>query len=195
MAPSLLPVLRSRLQGELLALMLGVPEREWTISDLAGAAGQPYASVATELRRLAAAGVIATRTIGRSRLVRANADSPYFEPLARLMLLSFGVPRVVAEEFGGLAAVEEVLIFGSWAARYEGETGPQPHDVDVLVIGGPDRDEVYEAARRAEDRVGREVNPTVRSAEDWARSEDGFLRTVRSSPVLQVWSKARAGES
>ena len=151
--------------------------------------------MATELRRLAAAGVIGTRTIGRSRLVRADTDSPYFEPLARLMLLSFGVPRVVADEFGGLAGVAEVLLFGSWAARYEGETGPQPHDVDVLVIGRPDRDEVYEAARRAQERVGREVNPTVRSAEEWERSEDGFLRTVRSSPVLQVWSTTRAGGS
>ena len=192
MAPSLLPVLRSRLQGELLALVLGTPEREWTISDLAEAARQPYASVATELRRLAAAGVVGTRTIGRSRLVRGNTDSPYFEPLARLVLLSFGVPRVVADEFGGLAAVEEVLIFGSWAARYEGEAGPQPHDVDVLVIGRPDPDEVYEAARRAEERVGREVNATVRSAEAWGRSEDGFLRTVRSSPVLQVWARTGA---
>lgn len=52
MAPSLLPVLRSRLQGELLALVLGAPEREWTIGDLAGAVGQAYPSVATELRRL-----------------------------------------------------------------------------------------------------------------------------------------------
>lgn len=102
---------------------------------------------------------------------------------------------MVAEEFGGLTAVEEVLIFGSWAARYEGEAGPQPHDVDVLVVGRPDLDEVYEAARRAEDRVGREVNPTVRSGEDWERAEDGFLRTVRSSPWLQVWSLTGAGES
>jgi hypothetical protein len=142
--------------------------------------------VGNEVRRLEGAGLLLARAIGRTKLLRANTGSPYFEPLARLVLMSFGPPLVIAAEFGGIDGVERVFIYGSWAARYAGEQGPAPHDVDVLVIGTADRDAVYEAARRAEQRLGREVNTTMRKAEQWDAAEDGFTRQLRSSPLVEI---------
>lgn len=185
-APALLPIFRSRLQGEVLALMLADPGLEWTVGELAGRTGQPYQTVANEVRRLQAADVMTVRPIGRSKLLRANEDSPYFRPLAQLALMSFGPPLVISEEFGTLEGVEQVFVFGSWAARYEGERGPAPHDVDVLLVGAPDRDDAYEAARRAQQRLGREVNVSIRTAEQWRSGSDGFTRQLRSSPLLEI---------
>lgn len=56
--------------------------------------------------------------MGRSALVRADPDNRVTKPLADLLLLSSGPLQVVAEEFSGLSGAEQVLIFGSWAARY-----------------------------------------------------------------------------
>lgn len=100
--------------------------------------------------------------------------------------MSFGPPLVVSEEFGSLAGVEQVVIFGSWAARYAGEVGPAPHDVDVLLIGSPGRDEAYDAARRAQQRLGAEVNVTIRSREQWENGDDALTRRLRRSPLLIV---------
>jgi hypothetical protein len=185
-APPLLPVFRSRLQGEILALVLGDPAVEWTAEDLARRTGHPRHTVANELRRLEEAGLFTARMIGRSKIVRATAGSPYYEPLSRLALMSFGPPQVIREEFGTIDHTEQLFIFGSWAARYAGEQGLAPHDVDVLIIGTPDRDEVYEAARRAQERLGREVNTTVRKPEQWQSAQDGFARQVRSSPLVEI---------
>jgi predicted nucleotidyltransferase len=185
-ASPLLPVFRSRLQGEVLALLMGEPAREWTIEQLATATGQPYQTVASEVRRLDQGDLLLTRSIGRSKLVRANESSPYFGPLSQLVLMSFGPPLVVAEAFAGMPGMTQVLIFGSWAARYAGEPGPAPHDVDVLVIGTPDRDAAFEAARRAQGRLGREVNVTIRSQDQWDNDDDGFTRQLRASPQLVV---------
>lgn len=185
-APALLPVFRSRLQGEVLALMLADPAVEWTAEELARRTGHPRHTVANELRRLETADLVTGRMIGRSKLLHANADSPYFQPLARLVMMSFGPPLVVREEFGALNNVEHIYIYGSWAARYAGEQGPAPNDVDVLVLGAPDRDELYEAARRAERRLGREVNVSIRDAERWRAATDGFIRQLRSSPLLEI---------
>jgi hypothetical protein len=182
----LLPVFRSRLQGEVLALLFGDPAVEWTAEDLARRTGHPRHTVANELRRLESADLITVRMIGRSKLVQANAGSPYFEPLARLALMSFGPPYVIREEFRALGNVERLFIYGSWAARYAGEQGPAPHDVDVLLIGEPDRDAVYDATRRAEERLGREVNVTIRDAERWKNATDGFTRQLRSSPLVEI---------
>jgi hypothetical protein len=185
-APALLPVFRSRLQGEVLALLFGDPAVEWTAEDLARRTGHPRHTVANEVRRLESADLVKVRMIGRSKLVRANAASPYFEPLARLALMSFGPPYVLREEFEALGNVERLFIYGSWAARYAGEQGSAPHDVDVLLIGEPDRDAVYEATRRAEERLGREVNVTIRDAKQWKTAEDGFTRQLRSSPLVEI---------
>src|SRR3984957_16164801 len=184
-APALLPVFRSRLQGEVLALILADPAAEWTAEDLAQRTGHPRQTVGNELRRLESADLVSSRMIGRSKLIRANADSPYFRPLAQLLLSSFGPPLVIGDEFGGLINVDHIYIYGSWAARYSGEQGAAPNDVDVLLVGTPDRDEAYEAARRAEQRLGREVNVTVRDRAHWQAATDGFTRQLRSSPLVE----------
>jgi predicted nucleotidyltransferase len=129
---------------------------------------------------------VVVRTVGRSKFLRADEASPYFGPLAQLVMLSFGPPLIVSEEMATLPGVDQAFIFGSWAARYAGQPGPAPHDVDVLLVGAPDRDEAYAAADRAQQRLGREVNVTFRSPARWENDQDGFTVQVRSSPLLLV---------
>ncbi len=185
-APPLLPVFRSRLQGEILALTLPDPDREWTVDELSERTGEPYQTVAAEVRRLQRAEVLDATTVGRTKLLTANRESPYLRPLSQLATMAFGPPSVIADEFGPIDDIEAIFIYGSWAARYEGEPGPSPKDIDVLVLGKPNRDEVFDAARRAERRLGREVNVTQRTRRQWESATDGFAEQVRSSPMVEV---------
>ena len=121
----------------------------------------PLTTLHREARRLLDAGILQGRTHGRNRLVRANPTHPATAPLTQLLELSFGPQTVVAEEFA-LPQIEQVVIFGSWADRYHRTPGPPPNDVDVLVIGTPERAEIYDAADRAQVRLGRQVNPVLR---------------------------------
>jgi DNA-binding transcriptional ArsR family regulator len=189
-APAVLPILRSRLLGQLLALLAADEERWWTIDQLASRTGGAYPTLTREVRRLAEADLIETEEIGRTKRVRSNAASPFHRPLAELMLRAFGPLVVVGEEFGHLAGVDQVAIYGSWAARYEGETGPAPNDIDVLVLGEPDRDDVHDAARRAEHRLGLPVNTTIRRSQAWVRADDPFARQLKASPMVVAASKS-----
>jgi predicted nucleotidyltransferase len=184
-APPLLPLLRSRLQAELLTLVLLSPGREWSLTELAGRAGGSVSSAQREMARAAEAGVVSSRRLGSTRLVTA-AESPLTAPLTELLLRSFGPRQVVAEELAGVGGVEAVYLFGSWAARYEGVRGRPPADIDVLVIGAPDRDDLDEAAQRAGSRLAREVNVTIRSAQWWHEGQDSFHREVTKRPVITV---------
>lgn len=62
----------------------------------------------------------------------------------------------------------------------------EPADIDVLVIGRPDRDEAYEAAQRAGERLGREVNVTIRSGQWWREGSDSFHAEVIRRPIVTV---------
>jgi predicted nucleotidyltransferase len=184
-APPLLPIFRSRVQGDLLAATLLHPTRRESVSELARRLGADVATVQREVSRLERAGILRTTRVGRTRLVEADRDSPLHGPLKELVLRVFR-PAHVAEEFESVVGIDEMYVFGSWAARYLGEEGPDPGDIDLLLVGSPDRDEVYQAALRAERRLGREVNTTIRSRDAWESSADGFLRQLRSSPIVPL---------
>jgi predicted nucleotidyltransferase len=185
-APPLLPIFRSHLQGELLALTLADPSRQWTIDELSARTAQPYQTVATEVRRLQEAELLSVTTVGRTKLLTADPTNPYLGPLTRLAIMAFGPPLVIGEEFAEVADIEAIHIYGSWAARYDGEPGPPPNDIDVLVIGRADRDDLYDAAQRAQQRLGREVNVTQRTRKQWETATDGFTEQVRNSPMIEV---------
>jgi DNA-binding Lrp family transcriptional regulator len=183
-APPLLPIFRSRLQGDLLARVLLDPNR-LTVSELARELAAPVPTVQREVSRLEEAGVLVTTRLGRARLVAPNNANPALGPLRDLVMIAFGPRQVVGEEFADLGATA-VLIFGSWAARYADEPGPPSGDVDVLVVGRLDRDEVFDAAQRAETRLGREVNTTIVSDDRWAAAAEPFLREIKHRPLVPV---------
>jgi predicted nucleotidyltransferase len=178
-------VFRSHLQGELLARVFLAPQAA-SVSDLARGLDAPVATVHREVTRLAQAGILTTSRFGRALVVTANDDNPALAALRELVLIAFGPRQVVDEEFAALNGLTELMIFGSWAARYRGESGPVPGDVDVLVVGAVDRDEVFDAAERASRRLQREVNPTVVSPRRWAEGDEPFLQQIRARPSVVV---------
>lgn len=189
--PPLLPLLRSAHQAEILVRVLLGPQEPISLTDLARSTGASVATVQREIERAEAAGVVRSERIGPTRLVRPDPSSPLYRPLTDLLLVAFGPAAVMASEFDGITGIDEAHIFGSWAARYSGEVGSAPNDVDVLVIGDPDRDEVYEAAERAERRLHRPVQVTFRSADEWDNRDDPFIATVRSRPLVPLDLGAR----
>lgn len=186
-APPLLPIFRSQQQAELLADVLEDPEREQSVTELVTRLGVPFASAHRELGRAESVGLVVSRRVGRTRLFRANTKSPYYAPLAELLARSFGVPRVLTSAIGNVDGTDEAYIFGSWAARWAGEEGTRPvADIDLLVIGEPERDALYDAIEDARRRLGREIQVTIREP-GWLENGDGtFHDTVVSRPMLRL---------
>ena len=191
-APALAPVFRSQAQGEILARLLLRPEAEWSVSDLARGLRLPLTTVQDEVSRLITSGILTTRKLGRSRLVQANAGTPLVDALTQLVLVTFGPQVIVAEEFAR-AGFEHVVIFGSWAARYHGIAGQFPADIDVLVlVHRVDRSALYDAAKRAEDRLMMPVNPVVREPDAWQDpSGDPLLLDIQANPYVELTHRDR----
>jgi len=163
-----------------------VGEGEYSIAELAGAAKTDTGTMTREVRRLESAGIIRSRAVGRTKLVRANKDAPFYRALRDLVVIVLGPAEVVGEELRALEGIEAAAIFGSWAARAAGEAGPSPVDIDLLVIGRPDRDDLQDAAGRARARLGREVNTVVVSAGRWNSRSDAFLAELRGRPMAAL---------
>src|SRR5215469_13492517 len=178
--PPLLPLLRSRVQGDLLALLYLHPDRDYSLTEAAASIGASVKTVHTEASRLIEAGFISDSRRGNVRLLRAVTDSPVSRPLTDLLAVTYGPLPVLNDLLAGVDGISLAFIYGSWAARYLGEPGPVPGDVDVLVVGTTDRDELDEIARAAQDR--RDA-PCAWTSPDPA---DTFLASVRERPLVPL---------
>lgn len=183
---TLLPVFRSELQGRLLAMLFARPDQEGSLSALAARLEAHVATVQREVERMEEAGVLTSRRVGNTRLVRVNPDSPYAEELGALVLKVYGPVHVLARLLAGVEGVQAVYVFGSWAQRYRGVSGRPPGDLDVLLIGRPDRDVIYGVELQAQAELGLEVQITVRSRESWEEGQDALIRNVREGALVPV---------
>lgn len=182
----LLPLLRSRIQAEILTAVLLNPGREWSLTELAGHVGASVATAQREVQRAEESGVVVSRKVGNTRLVRADVNGPLTEPLTELLLRSFGPKHVLADALREVHGIDAAFLFGSWAARYAGERGRPPADIDVLVIGEPDRDRLDEAITDAEERVARPVQVTIRRRSWWTSGDDGFRQELSKRPIVEL---------
>jgi DNA-binding transcriptional ArsR family regulator len=185
-APALIPIFRSHGQAQLLATLVLHPLREYTTTELAAQTDMPLSTLNGEIGRLVGAGILRDRRVGRARLVSVDTANRLTRPLTELLSATYGPLTVVPDELANVPGVELVLIYGSWAARYSGEAGPPPNDVDVLVVGAPARTAVYDAAERAQKRLGMPVNAVISSGLRWAVAADALVQQIKASPVVVV---------
>lgn len=191
-APPLFPLLRSDLQARILTrIFLG--ESEESVAEIATAIGADSGNTAREIVRLEQSQIVASRKVGRTKLVSANAGAPFYRPLRELLTIVVGPVAVLGEALTEVDGIKRAEIFGSWAARYLGEPGPAPADIDLLVIGNPDRDDLHDVTQAAAGRLNRAINPVVMAERRWETSTDGFIVELRSRPRVTVLPSGEAG--
>ncbi len=190
---TLSPLFRSAHQGQLLALVLLDLDTEHSLTELARRLGVNHSTVSREVDRLEASGLLRTTRKGNLRLVRADPTSSMLAELRSVALKTYGPPWVLGQELSDIDGAEEAWIYGSWAARAQGVPGPPPQDLDVVVVGSADRNQVYRAARRTQHRLGLEVSVIVRSREDWEAASEPFVAKLRLAARLAVPIESRDG--
>lgn len=184
-APALIPLFRSAQQLRLLGVLFAPETEALSVGDLAERANVAQATASRELARLREHGVVLDEMVGRTRLVRANRGLPWAVDLQALLAKTIGVPALLGEVLAALSGIDEVWIFGSWAERYAGQTGPPPADIDVAVVGTAVLSAVRAACGSVEARVGIDVNPVVLSRDQW-NVDDGFAATIRAGVLVPV---------
>ncbi|MCL2423017.1 MAG: nucleotidyltransferase domain-containing protein [Micrococcales bacterium] len=183
---TLTPFLRSDAQGAVLAETMVDPDTELSISEVARRASLLPAIAHREVTRLVEAAVLRDRREGNNRLVRANTEHPLWSLMSQLVVETYGPVPVLRDLLVDVAGVEQAYLYGSWAARRAGHSGPPPRDLDILVVGSPSRTDLLDVAEAARARLHTEVNIHLASPHAWADRTDPFLATVASRPLVTL---------
>ena len=176
---------RSRIRRAILALLFLEPDRRLHLREIARRAGTSAGTTAREIARLEAAGLLERTAEGHQVYFRASRSSPLAAPVADLVRRTMGAAVVLRDALHGLPGIERAAIFGSYARGRLADHS----DIDLLVVGSPDRDRLTERLEVAGRQLGRPVNEVVfTTAELAARREraDSFVRSIDDGRVIEV---------
>lgn len=174
---TLADLLSSRVKAETLRLLFGPGGGEMHVREIARRAGLNEATVRQELKRLRRLGLVISRKDGNRTQFRAATEHPLYPDLRGLVLKTSGLADVLREAIAS-PRIRVAFVFGSIA---EGTEEPAS-DVDLLVIGDLSLRELANKLSGVAERIGREVNPHVLTAREYARrrrARDHFVSTVR----------------
>ena len=176
-----------KVRSGVLGLLFAQADQSFYVREIARRVGSGQGAVQRELAGLLKAGLITRSQRGREVFYQANRAAPVFPELRGLVVKTVGVGNALREALAPLAdRIRSAFVYGSFARREERAES----DVDVMVIGDVEFGEVVSALRSAQDRIGREVNPSVFAPEEWRRrvaSADHFITTLlREEKLLLI---------
>jgi predicted nucleotidyltransferase len=148
----------------ILALLFGHTEESYYLRQIARITGYGLGPVQRELRQLADAGLIRRFDSGHQVYFQANPDSPVFKELKGLIIKTIGVADTLRSALTALSdSISLAFIYGS-IARGQERSGS---DIDLMIVGETTLLEVVKTLRGAQDALGREINPTIYSIEEF----------------------------
>ena len=174
----------SKVRANVLGWLLCHPDERFFVRQLESILGEDLASVSRELSRLAGMGILTREKDGREKYYRANTACPVFSELQGLAIKTTGVADVIKSALGDMAPrIQFAFIYGSFA---KGEPRLDS-DVDLMVVGDVGFGDVVSALQEPQQRIGREINPTVYPEEEFREkmaANHHFLSTVLRGPRI-----------
>jgi predicted nucleotidyltransferase len=171
-----------------LSLLFGRPDEQFYMRQIARMTGVSTASVQHELARLTEAELVIRSPDGKQVYYRANTVSPVFSEIRNLMEKTVGavaVLRTTLSELSGEGRIDLAFLYGSFASG----TQVSASDVDVMVIGDTTLSELIPVLRQAQDRLGREINPSVYPRAEFQerlRAGEHFVSRVLERPKIML---------
>lgn len=182
---SISDVLFSGVQQKVLGLLFGQPDRSFYANEIARLGMTGRGALQRELERMTSSGLITVTTIGRQKHFQANRSSPIYNELRTIVLKTFGLADVLrlalAEHSNCIACA---FIYGSVAKG----TDTASSDIDVMVIAeGLSYSLLFEALTKAEETLGRKLNPTLYSPDEFTKkltNDNHFVIRVLNQPKI-----------
>jgi DNA-binding transcriptional ArsR family regulator len=172
----------------ILGLLYGRPDEAFYLRQIARLTDLSVGAVQYGLAALTEAGLVTREEIGNQVHFQANPDCLVFDELRRIMEKTTGLADHVRAALAPLAEegkLDHAFIYGSVAS---GKQSPKS-DVDLMLVGDAKLREVAPALRSVQERISREINPSVFTRDEFTKrvaAEDHFIGGVLRGPKITL---------
>lgn len=184
---SIADALFTKSRQRVLAVLFGNPGRTFYANEIIKLAGAGTGAVQRELTSLATSGLVAVTRVGNQKHFQANVESPVFDALRDLVLKTSGLGDVLRSALATFGTeIDAAFVYGS-VAKHSDRRGS---DIDLLVISDSIAyAQLFTALESATIRLGRTVNPTLYSGDEFSRrcrDRNAFIVRVLAQPKLWI---------
>jgi len=187
---SLIAALLPKTRRAVLAATLMHPDRWWFLADLARHIGVPPSSLQREMESLVEVGVLLRRQEGKQVYFKPDPNCPILYELQGIMVKTLGLVDVLRDTLAPFQKhIKVAFVYGSIARGEE----LSESDVDLMIVGDVSLADLSPALHNVEQRLAREVNPTVFSPEEFAgklKQGHHFLKTVVGGDKLLIFGNS-----
>lgn len=181
----------SKLRIKLLDAFLSSPDARFYIRELERKIKEEAKNVSRELKNLEALGLLISEKQGNLKYYSVNENFFLYPELKAIIFKTTGVQGLLKEALERLKGIETAFIYGTYATGKESESS----DVDIMVIGKPDLNELNEAISDLEEKLNREINYMCFDQEEFKerrKAGDAFIKDVLSGEKIMLKGSERA---
>lgn len=193
MRPVLETLFGSLARVRVLSLFLQHAGSEYYLREIAQKTGLAVRSVQRVVEALVEVGLLERERRGNSVYFRLDNTFPVLPELKAMFMKTVGLGaalQVLLERAGG---IEVAFIYGSVAKSEE----TAKSDIDLAIVGGISPRRVTAQLAALEKELGREVNATVFTSEEWhtrRTRKDHFVTTLLREPKIVLVGSAQGLE-
>jgi len=166
---------------KILALFFLNTDKEFYFSEVVRLTGTRQGVIQRELKSLTEAEILTSEKRGRQKFYSVNRKHPVFQDLRNIIFKTYGVIGKIREALDPVGGqIKVAFVYGSFA-RGEEVSGS---DLDVFVVGNIRLDELVSSLSHVEQAIGREINPTLFSAEEFEKKwseKNHFIRSMANT--------------
>ena len=176
-------LISSGTRRKILTQFLSHSDEKYYVRQLAVILGISVGTIHRELIRLQESGILDSDNIGNLRFFRVNKASPVFKELKQIIFKTEGVQGRLEAELKKLKGLKTAFIYGSFA---KGEENAKS-DIDLLLVGDFNEDELIGKLSPLENKLKREVNYTIYPPDEFSRKskeKGSFLNEVLKTKLI-----------
>jgi len=172
----------------LLAVFFTNPEAELYVREAAAQINADPTNVSRELRKLEEEGLFISKLQGKQKYFRLNTKYPLYGEFKSMIMKTVGVQGSLETLVKDMPGVKRAFIYGSFARNTE-RAGS---DIDLCLIVRKSEfkeNPLLEGLRRLERELGREINYTFLTEEEWKskqHSKDSFVTKLLTNKRIEL---------
>jgi len=169
-----------------LSLLYGHADESFYLRQIVRVAGGGMGAVQRQVNSLVDAGLVTRTSKGKQIYYQANSKSPVFGELKSIIIKTAGIGDILKIALTPIAQeIDCAFIYGSIARGSE----KADSDVDVFVVGRVTFLDVVAALNKAQEILGREVNPTVYPAREFREKlakKNHFIKSIMTGEKIYL---------
>lgn len=170
-------------QTLILEIFFNNPEKSYYLREIGRIIGKEAGVFQKDINKLVESGILISEYRAKSRFFKLNKKHPLYKELRSIFLKTVGAVGKLKEALSKIENIKIAFIFGSYAKGKEDSFS----DIDLMIIGNPNEDELISEISKLENKLDREINYHIFSLTDWKKKlkeKDSFLENILSQPKI-----------